>query len=394
MKKLKIIVLIILVLTIGSCSSPFIEKDNKPSVSTFNNDTLRINYIDVGQGDSIFIELPNNKTMLIDAGEAYEVDNVINYLNDLGITKLDYVVGTHPHTDHIGGLEEVISTFDIGIIYMPKAISSSKTYENLLTTISNKGLSVKTAKSGVVVLDEGNLKLEFIAPNSDSYNNLNNYSAVLKLTYLNSTFLFMGDAEILSENEITSDVSADVIKVGHHGSDSSSSSEFVNKVRPEYAIIMVGEDNSYDHPCQSIINRYESVAAKVLRTDLNGNIICNSDGENVTCKGDKDFSNESVANKENKTTSSNISLVNLTTPVSKGSQATIKIKGLPNTTYDITVMYSSGESQASGLEDKISDNEGNVSWTFKVSNNIKPGTYNIIISDNKESITYNLEVTS
>ena len=393
MKKLKIILLIILVLIVGGCSSPFIENDDKTIVSTFSGDTLRINYIDVGQGDSIFIQLPNNETMLIDAGEAYEVDNVINYLNNLGITKIDYVVGTHPHTDHIGGLEEVITNFDIGTIYMPKATSTSKTYESLLTTISNKGLSVKTVKSGVVVLDEDNLKLEFIAPNSDSYSDLNNYSAVLKLTYLNNTFLFMGDAETLSENEITSDVNADVIKVGHHGSDSSSSLEFVNKVSPEYAIIMVGEGNSYNHPYQSIINRYESVGAKVLRTDLDGNIICNSDGTSVTCSGDKDSSNDNTTNEEN-TTTSNINLVNLTTPVSKGSTATISIKGLPNTTYDIAVMYSSGESKASGLEDKTSDSEGNVSWTFKVSSNVKPGTYNIIISDNKESVTYNLEVTS
>ena len=389
MRKIRIVLLICLCLLVVGCANPFVENDDKTSISTFSGDTLRVNYIDVGQGDSIFIQLPNKETMLIDAGEAYEVDNVINYLNNLGITKIDYAVGTHPHTDHIGGLEEVINTFDIGSIYMPRASSTSKTYEDLLTTISNKGLKIKTAKSGVVVLDDDNLKLEFIAPNSDSYSELNNYSAVLKLTYLDNTFLFMGDAETLSEDEITYDVDADVIKVGHHGSDSSSGIEFVRKVSPEYAIIMVGEGNSYNHPYQSIIDRYESVGAKVLRTDLDGNIVCDSDGVDVTCKGDKDSS----SNSSSSAVASNINLVSLTSPISRGSDVTVSIKGLPNTTYDIDVIYSSGESKASGLEDKTSDSEGDVSWTFKVSSNVKPGTYEVKISDGENSASYSLEVT-
>ena len=390
MKKIRIIFLTCLCLLVVGCSSPFVENNDETSISTFSSGSLRVNYIDVGQGDSIFIQLPNNQTMLIDAGEAYKSDNVINYLNNLGITKIDYVIGTHPHTDHIGGLEEVINTFDIGSIYMPRASSTSKTYEDLLTTISSKGLKVKTAKSGVVVLDDNNLKLEFIAPNSDSYSELNNYSAVLKLTYLDNTFLFMGDAETLSEEEITSEIKADVIKVGHHGSDSSSSLEFVKKVSPEYAIIMVGEGNSYNHPYQSIIDRYENVGAKVLRTDLDGNIVCDSDGKEVSCSGDKDSSNDS-SNSNNST--SNINLVGLTSPVSRGNNATISIKGLPNTAYDIDVMYSSGESKASGLEDKTSDSEGNVSWTFKVSSNVKVGTYEVKITDGENSTSYSLEVT-
>ena len=199
----------------------------------------------------------------------------------------------------------------------------------------------------------------------------------------------MGDAETLSEDEITSEIKADVIKVGHHGSDSSSGLEFVKKVSPEYAIIMVGEGNSYNHPYQTIINRYESVGAKVLRTDLDGNIVCDSDGVDVTCKGDKESSSDSSP----RTTSSNINLVSLDSPVSKGSDVTVSIKGLPNTTYDIDVIYSSGASKAKGLEDKTSESEGNVSWTFKVSSNVKPGTYEVKITDGSSNASYSLEVT-
>ena len=387
MKKIRIIFLTCLCLLVVGCSSPFVENDDEASISTFSSGTLKVNYIDVGQGDSIFIQLPNNETMLIDAGESYESDNVINYLNNLGIKKIDYIVGTHPHTDHIGGLESIINTFDIGSIYMPKVSSTSKTYEALLTTVSNKGLKIKTAKSGVVILDDNNLKLEFIAPNNDSYSSLNNYSAVVKLNFLDNTFIFMGDAETLSEDEITSDIKADVIKVGHHGSNTSSGIEFVKKVSPKYAIIMVGVGNSYNHPYQSIIDRYENIGAKVLRTDLDGNIVCDSDGNKVSCNGDKDYSSDSSSN-----TTSNINLIGLTTPVNRGSDVTVRIKGEPNTTYDIDVIYSSGASKATGLEDKTSDSEGNVSWTFKVSSNVKPGTYEVKITDGKNSVTYSLEV--
>lgn len=385
MKKIRVILLLGLILLAVGCSGPFVETDNKASVSTFSENNLRVNYIDVGQGDAIFIELPNKESMLIDAGETYEADNVVNYIRKLGISKIDYIVGTHPHTDHIGGLEEVIATFDVSSIYMPKAISTTKTYEDLLAMISNKGLKVKAAKSGVVILDEDNLKVEFLAPSSDSYSELNNYSAVVKITYLDNSFLFMGDAEVLSEDEIKKDVSADVIKVGHHGSDTSSSLSFVKRVNPDYAIIMVGEGNSYNHPNLSIINRYERVGAKVLRTDLDGNIVCVSDGSKVNCSGDKS-TNTSFKNV------SDISLVNITSPVKKGDMANISIKALPNTNYDIDVIYSSGASKAKGLENKTSDSEGNVSWTFKVSSNVKSGTYEVKISDEKGSNSYSLEV--
>lgn len=241
---------------------------------------LKVNFIDVGQGDSIFIELPNDKGMLIDAGENSEADKVINYIKNTGYEKIDYVVGTHPHTDHIGGLAKVIDNFDIGKIYMPKAISSSKTYENLLTTIKDNGLSVKTAKAGVNIINDGDLKVDIIAP-VQSYSDLNNNSAVIKLVYKNRSFLFMGDAEVASENDIKESVLSDVIKVGHHGSDSSSSVEFVNKVGAKYAIISVGENNIYNHPYQEILKRWQENGAKIYRTDLDGDIVIISDGDKI-----------------------------------------------------------------------------------------------------------------
>lgn len=267
-----------------------VENKNDGSINNteiVQNRQIKIHYIDVGQGDSIFIELPNNETMLIDAGESSKGQTVTNYIKSLGYYKIDYLVGTHPHTDHIGGLSYVINNFSIGSIYMPKAVSTSKTYENLLNTISQKNLKVTIAKAGVNILSSNNLKIDIMAPNSNTYSELNNYSAVVKIIYGNRKFLFMGDAETKSENEIMSDVSVDVIKIGHHGSDTSSGQSFLNKVKAKYVIIMVGNCNRYNHPHQTIIDRWTSTGATIYRTDLNGNIVVTSDGNSLDVSSSK-----------------------------------------------------------------------------------------------------------
>ena len=166
---------------------------------------------------------------------------------------------------------------------MPKMVSTSKTYENLLENILGKELKITTAGAGVNIVSEENLNINIIAPNKE-YNDLNNSSAVVKIIYGNIKFLFMGDAETKSENDITSDVSADVIKIGHHGSNTSSGQSFVNRVNPKYAIIMVGQNNQYKHPNQSIIDRWINSGAKVYRTDINGNIIVLSNGDSLDIK--------------------------------------------------------------------------------------------------------------
>lgn len=268
----------------NSLNDLIVDNDKESSIveeEIIDDNDLKVHFIDVGQGDAIFIELPNHSSMLIDSGESSYEKIVYNYINSLGYSKIDYLIGTHPHTDHIGGLAYIINNFSIGSIYMPKVVSTSKTYENLLNTIIQNNLKVISAKAGVNILNGDDLKIDIIAPNSDSYSDLNNYSVVVMMTYKNRTFLFMGDAELISENEITGDISCDVIKVGHHGSDSSSGKSFIKRVNPKYAIIMVGEKNRYDHPYQKIIDRWENNGAKIYRTDLNGTIVVTSDGESL-----------------------------------------------------------------------------------------------------------------
>ena len=263
------------------------NNQNQNDYINTNNDLLKVHYLDVGQGDSIFIELPNNETMLIDAAESYQSENIINYLKNLNYQKIDYVIGTHPHTDHIGGLKDIINTFEIGKIYMPKVVSTTKTYESLLMAIKNKNLKINTAKAGTSIIDTDALKINILAPNNSTYTELNNYSAVTKITYGTTKFLFMGDAEKLSENEIKENVTADVIKIGHHGSNTSSSIDFIKKVNAKYGIISVGLNNKYNLPKEETITNWEKSGTKIYLTSINGTIRASSDGTNIKIESEK-----------------------------------------------------------------------------------------------------------
>ena len=263
------------------------NNQNQNDYINMNNDLLKVHYLDVGQGDSIFIELPNNETMLIDAAESYQSENIINYLKNLNYQKIDYVIGTHPHTDHIGGLKDIINTFEIGKIYMPKVVSTTKTYESLLMAIKDKNLKINTAKAGTSIIDTDALKINILAPNNSIYTELNNYSVVIKITYGTTKFLFMGDAEKLSENEIKEDVTADVIKIGHHGSNTSSSIDFIKKVNAKYGIISVGLNNKYNLPKEETITNWENSGTKIYLTSINGTITASSDGTNIKIESEK-----------------------------------------------------------------------------------------------------------
>ncbi|MCL1918499.1 MAG: MBL fold metallo-hydrolase [Peptococcaceae bacterium] len=222
--------------------------------------------------------------MLIDAGEHTHSQDIINFIQGTGIRTLNYVIATHPHSDHIGGMAAVIDAFDVKNVYMPKIAHTTVTFERLLDTIDAKGLSIQTARAGKILFDYGTLKAEIIAPNKDKYEDLNNYSAVILLTYGSKKFLFMGDAEKEIEAEILSkgDISADVIKIGHHGSHTSTTQNFINAVNPSIAIISVGQDNKYGHPSAAVLSTLEKASIDIWRTDETGTILIKSDGETIT----------------------------------------------------------------------------------------------------------------
>lgn len=273
-------VLIVVLAIAGTIS--LISHDNEKKITPNNNDNmLVVHFLDVGQGDCEFIELPNSQCMLIDASTKEYGDDIVEAIKGYGYSEIDYVVATHPHADHIGGMSEVIDSFDIGKIYMPRTSSNSKSFEGLLTSISNKNLSINTAKTGTTIYSDNDINIEILSPISSFYEETNDYSAVVKLEYGESSFLFMGDAEKPVENELIEkygyDLDVDVLKAGHHGSRYSSSTEFLDYVTPEYTVISCAKENSYGHPHSETIKRLNNVNTQIFRTYELGNITVSCD---------------------------------------------------------------------------------------------------------------------
>lgn len=222
--------------------------------------------------------------MLIDAGNNSDEDVIKKYLLELGIKRIDIVVGTHVDEDHIGSMDAVINDFEVDKIYMPESSTTTKFLEDVMQAVRKKGLQV-TAPVSEQTFNLGEALCTILAPVSRGYEKLNNYSIVMKLQYKNTSFLFTGDAESVSEREMMRrgfDLSANVLKLGHHGSIRSTTNEFLERVNPQYAVIMVGRNNNYRHPHKRTMEKLKAKKIKVYRTDENGTIVAVSDGENIT----------------------------------------------------------------------------------------------------------------
>ena len=262
-------------------------QDSKMDITV--DSELKIYYLNVGQADSILIQ-NEGQNMLIDAGNNADGENIVEFLQSLNISKIDFLVGTHPHEDHIGGLDDIINNFDIGTIYMPKVATTTKTFEDVLDAIQAKSLFVTTPEIGKS-FNMGSANFQILSAGTDE-EDLNSCSIVLKLTFGNLAYLFTGDEETVNEEQMISsgyDLSADVLKVAHHGSNTSTSEEFLNKVSPKIAIIMVGKENSYGHPHSEILNRLNDRNIKIYRTDTDGTILITSDGNKNNVQTLKDI---------------------------------------------------------------------------------------------------------
>lgn len=299
-----------IIVDIGSYSDYYddlSQEDKITSSALASDDVLRVRFINVGQGDSTLIKFPNGKSMLIDTGEYYSEEAVASAIEEEGLTHIDILVATHPHSDHIGSMAAIISRFEFSDIYMPNATSNSKSFEGLLDAIDKYGLNAIEAKAGMSIDIDNNVKIEILAPVSEEYDNTNNYSIVLRMTYRNTSFLFMGDAEKLVEEKILNsgaDIRADILKLGHHGSSTSSKKEFISAVNPSIAIASCGKDNSYGHPHDETVKLLKDKGITMLVTYETGDIIVETDGNSivfdnniVTASKDSTFT-EPIANSD------------------------------------------------------------------------------------------------
>lgn len=248
-----------------------------------------VEFVDVGQGDCAIIQC-DGKYMMIDGGSSAASSIVYTILKDKGINNIDYMVATHPDADHIGGLSGALNYASVGTVYSPVKSYTTKTFKSLVKYVEKQGKSITIPKSGDS-FELGSANIQLLGPVNLS-SNANNNSIIVKVTYGTTSFLFMGDAETDEENDLINskyDINCDVIKIGHHGSRYSSSSKLLNVAGPEYAIISVGKDNSYGHPTDTILSRLSDSGINVYRTDLQGDIICNSDGKKISFSTEKEI---------------------------------------------------------------------------------------------------------
>lgn len=327
----------------------------------FKPKALTVHFIDVGQGDSIFMRTPNGKTILVDGGPQSAGDDVVNYLWRQGITSIDLLVATHPDADHIGGLIKVLSSLTVKKVIDSGATHTTQTFNDYLTLIDQKNIPFVVPKEGDFISLDSDLKIQ-VLNTYDAGEDNNEGSIVLKVSFKNIDFLLMGDADTQVEQSIMNkyNVEAEVLKVAHHGSNSSSSLSFLQKVRPKASVLSYGANNTYGHPHENVISRLRSVGSVIYSTALSGDIVMASNGNDLNVNVIPDHQSAPV--EPSQPTESKVSITGLDLA---GEKVTIKNSG--STNVDLSGWY-------------IISVEGNQKFSFPSGTVIKPGVSIKIVS--------------
>ncbi len=255
--------------------------------ANINQSTFRIDFIDVGQGDAALIQCDGHY-MLVDGGDSSQASRIYSILRNRSITNLDVLVATHPHEDHIGGLPGALNCATVGVAYSPVPAYDTETFRNFVKYLNGQGVSITVPKVGEV-FNIGSASVTVLGPLTPS-SGLNNNSIVLRIVYGSTSFLLVGDAETEEENSILNSgqmIQSTVLKVGHHGSETSSGYRFIREVSPQYAVISVGSGNQYGNPAGDVLSRLRDANVMTYRTDMQGDITCISDGKSVSFSATK-----------------------------------------------------------------------------------------------------------
>ncbi|SKC44383.1 competence protein ComEC [[Eubacterium] yurii] len=284
MKKNNLKKYVILILLLSSFFYTFFSYVQK-NFFQVSNHNLRFHFIDVGQGDSSLIITPKGNTILIDAGDEAHAKKVVSYIREQGIEKLDLVIATHPDADHIGGMDKVIKNFDIDVFAMPDVSAKTNQYKQIQRELKAKKMRATRLYQGDEVQIDDDIDFEILSPvKGKKYDDTNEYSIVAKIVYKDTSFILMGDATMENEVDIINnvpDIDIDVLKLGHHGSSTSSSDYFITKTSPNIAIISCGKNNKYGHPHQEVMRVLKKHGVTPYRTDEMGDIVITSDGKEI-----------------------------------------------------------------------------------------------------------------
>lgn len=365
------------------------------SPTTQSASSVEVDFIDVGQGDAILIRSSDGKTVVIDGGE--QRSGELSYLQSKGVSHVDLMIATHPHSDHIGGLVDVLNAIPVAEVVTNGQPHTTSVYEHFLDGITKAKAEYVEAKRGDT-LRAGGLTFQVLSPVSAASGDLNNNSLVLRLVVGKVVFLFTGDAQSNAEASMVAanlSLKADILKVGHHGSRSSSSPAFLNQVLPTIAVYMAGLGNSYGHPHPETIAALNAIGAKIYGTDVNGTVVFTTDGSTYQVAATKGGarSEQVAATAAPATGPLTLSIASVTSPVKTGAIATLSATTSPGANCSITVYYKSGPSKASGLSPKVADASGNVSWSWKVGTSTTPGTWRIVVKCSLGSTNMTQETT-